>query len=51
MDKLVYYEIFQDELQALQRENTIKKWPREWKKNAIEKENPEWLDLYDRIIK
>ena len=51
VDKLVYYEVFQDELNAIQREKTIKKWPRSWKKNAIEKENPAWQDLYDVITK
>ena len=27
----------------------MKHWSRAWKVALIEKENPEWIDLYDRI--
>ena len=30
---------------AITREKTIKKWPRQWKINAIEAINPDWNDL------
>jgi putative endonuclease len=44
---LVYFEKFEDVRYAIQREKQLKNWRREWKKNLIEKENPEWKDLYD----
>ncbi len=50
IDKLVYYELWQDELGAIQREKQIKHWHRQWKKDLIEKENPEWLDLYNTLL-
>jgi putative endonuclease len=30
---------------AIRREKTIKRWPRQWKFNAIEEANPDWRDL------
>jgi len=30
---------------AIASEKRIKKWPRDWKKNLIERENPAWEDL------
>ncbi len=32
------------------RERQMKEWQRNWKKDLIEKNNPEWKDLYDDII-
>jgi putative endonuclease len=48
--RLVYFEIHQDIRQAIIREKQLKKWKRQWKINLIEKENPEWKDLYDDIV-
>jgi len=50
VDKLVYYEIFGDSETAIKREKRIKKYPRRWKLNLIEKDNPEWKDLYEELI-
>ena len=50
VDKLVYYEQTEQINSALAREKALKKWNREWKINLIEKENPNWNDLYDSII-
>ena len=37
-----------DEIQlAIQREKTIKHWPRQWKINLIRETNPTWNDLFD----
>lgn len=47
---LVYYEVHSEINEAIQREKRIKKWKREWKLNLIEKVNPEWNDLYHRIL-
>jgi len=33
-----------------EREKRLKKYSRQWKLNLIEKDNPEWNDLYDNII-
>ncbi len=27
----------------------MKEWPRAWKVRLIERDNPEWKDLYERI--
>jgi putative endonuclease len=47
---LVYYEHFDDIRSAIQREKTIKHWPRAWKVRLIHAMNPEWTDLYDTLI-
>ena len=44
--RLVYYEIHEDVHEAILREKQLKKWRREWKINLIEKNNPDWLDMY-----
>ena len=50
VDKLVYYEIWQDELGAIQREKTLKHWNRKWKKDLITRNNPLWDDLYLKLL-
>ena len=50
VDKLEYFEIYEDIEQAIEREKQIKKWNRNWKIKLIEKENPNWKDLYNDII-
>jgi len=47
---LVYYETFEDIEEAIKREKQLKKWNRSWKLELIEKDNPEWKDLYEGII-
>jgi putative endonuclease len=34
---------------AIQRETSLKRWPRKWKLDLIEKTNPEWKDLYEEL--
>ena len=46
LDKLVWYEIHEEILPAIQREKALKSWKRQWKINAIERVNPSWRDLY-----
>ena len=48
--KLVYFETHTDVLQALTREKLIKRWKRQWKLELIEKENPNWKDLYYQLL-
>ena len=45
LSKLVYYELTEDVLFALEREKQLKNWHREWKINLIKKVNPSWRDL------
>src|SRR5437764_6686626 len=46
---LVWFECYDDPVNAITREKELKKWRREWKINLIERSNPEWVDLYARI--
>ncbi len=48
---LVWYEIHESAESAIVREKQIKKWKRAWKLKIIEKENPQWIDLYKSICK
>ncbi len=34
---------------AAQRERQIKEWKRLWKMQLIEKDNPQWIDLYPTL--
>lgn len=47
---LVYYEMYERIEDAALREKQMKKWDRKWKLELIEKDNPDWQDLYDSII-
>lgn len=47
---LVYYEETNDVESAITREKQMKKWNRKWKINLIEKNNPEWKDLYKDLL-
>ena len=49
--RLVYYEIFESIIDAIEREKTLKNWKRTWKAELIETSNPDWNDLYQDIIK
>lgn len=47
---LVYYEESEDIEEAILREKKLKRWRRKWKLKLIEQKNPEWKDLYERIL-
>ena len=47
---LVWFEQHDTMESAISREKAIKKWERAWKLELIEKENPEWEDLYLEIV-
>jgi putative endonuclease len=49
IDKLVWFEVYDDASTAIAREKQLKKWRREWKIRLIEQENPDWHDLYPGI--
>ena len=47
----VWFEGYDDPTSAITREKELKKWRREWKINLIERENPNWDDLYEGITR
>ncbi|WP_032138847.1 GIY-YIG nuclease family protein [Rickettsia tamurae] len=50
INKLVYFEQYDDIIAAISREKLLKEYKRQWKLNLIESQNPEWHDLYEKII-
>ena len=48
--QLVYYEQHDNAESAIRREKRLKEWRREWKIALIEKNNPNWKDLYPDIV-
>jgi putative endonuclease len=50
LKRLVYVEQHDDIRTAIQREKLIKHWSRAWKVKLILRENPDWSDLYDRLV-
>ena len=46
---LVYFEPHETAEFAVTREKQLKKWERAWKIRLIERDNPEWGDLYGTI--
>jgi putative endonuclease len=49
VERLVYYEITNDAYAAITREKQLKSWRRQWKLELINKQNPNWSDLYPVI--
>ena len=47
---LVWYELSESIESAIAYEKKLKRWRREWKIEMIEKQNPKWVDLYQKII-
>ena len=47
--RLVWFEEHVDIRTAIRREKRIKDWPRDWKINLIERENPHWQDLWQSL--
>jgi len=50
LHRLVWYEGHESMFAALQREKSLKKYPREWKINLIERENPDWHDQFPALV-
>jgi putative endonuclease len=46
IDKPVHVEPHESILDAITREKAIKKWERAWKVALIERDNPDWRDLW-----
>ena len=51
VDRLVYFEAFDDIENSIRREKRLKKWNRAWKIRLIEETNPNWADLYPSIAR
>ena len=49
IDRLVYFELFEDPDAAIAREKQLKRWRRDWKRTLIERENRGWNDLAARF--
>ena len=49
VDKLVYYEVFEDAYNAISREKQIKGGSRQKKIDLINSMNPQWRGLYDEL--
>ena len=49
VDILVWMEAHPSRQSAFTRERQIKEWKRAWKIDLIEKDNPDWRDLYETI--
>jgi putative endonuclease len=50
LKRLVWYEHHESMVAAIQREKSLKKYPRDWKINLIERENPHWDDLFPALV-
>ena len=42
---LMWFDVTDSMESAIASEKRMKKWPRDWKKNLIERDNPQWRDL------
>jgi putative endonuclease len=49
VDRLVWWEMHESIAEAAQRERRIKEWKRLWKIQLIERDNPQWVDLYPTL--
>ncbi|GAB0120206.1 excinuclease ABC subunit C [Acidisoma sp. 7E03] len=47
--RLVYAERHEEITAAIQREKSLKRWPRAWKIALVEGINPTWRDLYETL--
>ena len=50
VDRLVYFEQYNEPLYAIEREKQIKSWNRKRKIQLIKCQNSQWRDLYDDLI-
>ena len=50
LKRLVYFEVFSRVEDPIIREKRLKKWNRQWKIELIEKLNPNWDGLYNKLV-
>ena len=51
VDRLVYFERYDDARIAARRERAMKRWRRDWKIELIERHNPTWRDLFADVVR
>lgn len=49
LDRLVWAERGADITDCIAHEKRLKRWARHWKFDLIERANPDWVDLFDRL--
>lgn len=49
VDRLVWFEAYDSIEFGRLRERQIKEWQRDWKIELIERDNPNWIDLYPSL--
>jgi putative endonuclease len=49
LKRLVWYEEHETMASAIQREKSLKKYKRDWKITLIERDNPDWDDLFPNL--
>jgi len=47
--RLVWFEEHPDAQSAIRKEKQLKRWRRSWKIALVERENPDWIDLYEDV--
>jgi putative endonuclease len=50
LTRLVYFEHHDDIRTAIQRETSLKRWPRAWKIGLLGEQIPDWQDLYPALL-
>ncbi len=50
INKLIFFEVYEDINEAITREKKLKNWHREWKMNLIKSKNPNFNDLYNTLF-
>ena len=50
LTRLVYFEHHDDIGVAIQRETSMKRWPRAWEVRRLAAQNPDWEDLYPMLL-
>ena len=50
VDRLVWWLAFGEVGEAIACEKKLKRWRRDWKVNLIERDNPQWGDLYPAMM-
>src|SRR5437870_7440667 len=51
VDRLIYYESYEDVRDAISREKEIKGWRREKKNDLVRTLNPKWEDLGEKLFR
>lgn len=50
VDRLIYFEEYENVLEAIKREKQLKRWHKDWKIELVRGFNPRFEDLYPKIV-